>query len=356
MLLQFAFGPSDGAPWSLQDLDLYKPLSPEQVAITANGHCFVLDIFEQRVLHFNPQGQKIGTFGKKGQGPGEFNRVNRLFIMKDKLYVHQWGTAHVFDLAGKFIKSVTTGKTGESPRKVANGWLVEVWQFSLPGQKETFDKLVWRDEKFENERFISSWTSEWPRQFSKQGELKYLPSREHAFIICSDDGKRVFVRPLGASSVDIFDVISGKTISSNFLEDTTVAFYEEFGDAGLDEFRLRFEKGGLPIVKDYPDYFSAVTYASWNAEGLAGFYQETSRHGPYRKTWHFDRDGKVAEPLYGPFSRACFVAALRGEWAYICTFDAENEQVGLARQPVKGLKLYLENLRTKYYRWQKNNP
>ena len=45
---------------------------PSAVAVDAAGRLFVLDMGNHRVQQFGPDGSYLGTFGRQGQGPGEF--------------------------------------------------------------------------------------------------------------------------------------------------------------------------------------------------------------------------------------------------------------------------------------------
>ena len=58
---------------------------------------------------FNEKGDFLGTIGKKGQGPGEFEAPSSMFIdHQDNLCVHdvvRMGLA-VFDKNGQFIRNI----------------------------------------------------------------------------------------------------------------------------------------------------------------------------------------------------------------------------------------------------------
>ena len=54
----------------------------------ANGNLYVLDAGNYRIQKFDPQGKYLATFGRKGQGPSEFNIPNGLQIdAEGNLYV-----------------------------------------------------------------------------------------------------------------------------------------------------------------------------------------------------------------------------------------------------------------------------
>lgn len=53
------------------------------LAIDARGHLYVSDAQDHRVLVFDAAGRQVGTIGRKGQGPGEFQHPTSLAIAKD---------------------------------------------------------------------------------------------------------------------------------------------------------------------------------------------------------------------------------------------------------------------------------
>src|SRR5512143_1405390 len=42
------------------------------------GDFYVLDQRDQKVLKFSPDGRRLGAFGRKGQGPGDFQSPGRI--------------------------------------------------------------------------------------------------------------------------------------------------------------------------------------------------------------------------------------------------------------------------------------
>lgn len=68
---------------------------------------YVLDQTESKVKKYDKNGRYILSFGRKGQGPGEFDTPTGLyFIKKRELVVYSFGKLSFFDLNGEFQKSV----------------------------------------------------------------------------------------------------------------------------------------------------------------------------------------------------------------------------------------------------------
>ncbi|NIM58321.1 MAG: 6-bladed beta-propeller [Candidatus Aminicenantes bacterium] len=81
------------------------------VAADSQGNIYVLDRGNFRVQKFDHNGQYLQTIGKKGQGPGEFERPARLFLdSQENMYVTDGGRRiegrmiKIFDNRGKFVR------------------------------------------------------------------------------------------------------------------------------------------------------------------------------------------------------------------------------------------------------------
>jgi len=72
----------------------------------AENNIFVLDSGATRIQKYDKNGKLVQTIGRQGQGPGEFQRPVELRLdKKGNLYVLEMAKVHMFDPAGKFVKS-----------------------------------------------------------------------------------------------------------------------------------------------------------------------------------------------------------------------------------------------------------
>ena len=72
----------------------------------AQGNIYVLDSGATRIQKYDKTGKYLQTIGRKGQGPGEFERPVMLTLDKDNnLYVGEMAKIHKFDHRGKFVKT-----------------------------------------------------------------------------------------------------------------------------------------------------------------------------------------------------------------------------------------------------------
>ncbi len=70
----------------------------------ARGNFYVLDRMESKVHRFSPEGRPLGAFGRKGQGPGDFEAPSRIiFTATGELAVlEDLGLISFFDAEGAF--------------------------------------------------------------------------------------------------------------------------------------------------------------------------------------------------------------------------------------------------------------
>jgi streptogramin lyase len=80
---------------------------PNDVAFASNGDIYVSDGYgNDRVVVFDKTGKYVRSWGKLGQGPGEFSQPHSIVIdSKDRVYVADRNNARIqiFDSRGKFL-------------------------------------------------------------------------------------------------------------------------------------------------------------------------------------------------------------------------------------------------------------
>ena len=74
------------------------------------GNIYVMEFTQSKIFVFGPAGKFLFSFGKKGEGPGEIKNAFRFFLLDDMIIVPELGKFSFFDLKGKFIKSMNTGR------------------------------------------------------------------------------------------------------------------------------------------------------------------------------------------------------------------------------------------------------
>lgn len=78
----------------------------------SNSHLFIYDASEKSVLEFDSSGKIVKTYGRQGRGPGEFLKVNNIFLANNYLYVIDRTQFRIsrFTLDGNFDGARSFGK------------------------------------------------------------------------------------------------------------------------------------------------------------------------------------------------------------------------------------------------------
>jgi len=75
--------------------------------VDSQGNIYVMDTGNFRIQKFNSAGEYLQTIGKKGQGPGEFDRMQSFYIDEENnLYVSSGMKIQIFNERGEFVKSI----------------------------------------------------------------------------------------------------------------------------------------------------------------------------------------------------------------------------------------------------------
>jgi hypothetical protein len=99
------------------------------IAVDAKGTIFVSDGGGLTIRVFTPQGEFVRQFGRRGQGPGEFTAVHRLWFAGDSLMVTDRSArrATMFAKTGTTVESwdlrLPEGARAELLAKTPSGWL-----------------------------------------------------------------------------------------------------------------------------------------------------------------------------------------------------------------------------------------
>lgn len=85
--------------------DNYMFASPLSTARDNEGNIYILDTKDYCIKKFSPDGKFINKFGRKGQGPVEFQYPHFIDIdNKNNLYVYEYSTIQIISKDGSFIK------------------------------------------------------------------------------------------------------------------------------------------------------------------------------------------------------------------------------------------------------------
>jgi len=183
--------------------------------VDGQGNIYVLDWDRKHIRKFAPDGKYLLTFGRQGQGPGEFTNPSGVRFAPDgNLYVSEnWGNRlYFFDPDGRFLRQTTLpedifniwitpagtrlGIRHKAPRYVGQGATVEthtIFDDQFHPIIELYKDVV--DLKFPEGRS--------PAQISAD-IASYFLARPNAVAIMADDGLMYF----GLSNAYAVDVYS----------------------------------------------------------------------------------------------------------------------------------------------------
>jgi len=86
---------------------------PSEFSMDQEGNYYVLDSRNYRIAVFNQRGEYLRTFGREGQGPGEFTMMTNLLIRGDVVSVYDYRLRRrtFYRTDGTLIKVVTVPTT-----------------------------------------------------------------------------------------------------------------------------------------------------------------------------------------------------------------------------------------------------
>ncbi|MHA1233121.1 MAG: 6-bladed beta-propeller [Candidatus Helarchaeota archaeon] len=79
--------------------------APEDIAIFKKW-IFIADFKNSRILRLNKDLSEYIQIGKKGLGPGELINPSNIFVKNDTIYIVSGTQVHVFDLMGKYKRTI----------------------------------------------------------------------------------------------------------------------------------------------------------------------------------------------------------------------------------------------------------
>jgi len=139
----------------------YKGISIE---VDSDGNIFVLDRGNFRIQKFDKDGNYLQTIGRKGQGPGEFERPYMIYLdSEENIFVQDGRNIDVFDQNGKFkrIISLSDFLMPFGIKITKEGNILAQTQSSINLQKGT-DDIILINSKGKRIKTIASYSWEAP--------------------------------------------------------------------------------------------------------------------------------------------------------------------------------------------------
>jgi hypothetical protein len=170
------------------------------ITAAPDGSIFIASSRQHKIFKFDPTGTLIKSFGRKGQGPGDFNTPGDLSVLDGKLLVvGEYALSHrisLFDLEGNFQKLIKTRRPPYRPIALRDGKIAYV-VFSYRGEGQANTKriasVVIRDINSDQEIQVAEFT--FNTASLRIGQMSYSfgggTTSGEAFIASSNEGNLI---------------------------------------------------------------------------------------------------------------------------------------------------------------------
>lgn len=331
---------SDQSPISLEDLELFKPLKQEQVAMTADGGIFLLDTEENVVRTYKADGTPGATFGGKGEGPGEFTSPMGLHIVNGFVGVEDFEYISLFEHDGTFLgrnpaswgKRVITQKgVIHTDTPFARGLTDDIPPAHIYGYSHEL--------KEEEKVTLGTWNRPdknfrtWAIMSEGKIQLHYNPTPDDQYMEVNGDGSRVFLYTTNATEILVFDGATHKALPSISLPQPKM-IKEAWSDQHVEARKEKMLSN--PRVKEVKvhlsERFPAMRYMNYIDDTLYVVLWGENPDKVY-PVLAFSDDGKKVEPKYSA-QAVKQIVGLYQDTAWVVTWDKDEEMAGIERLPL----------------------
>jgi len=323
---------------------IFDTLLPTQIAISDNMFVFIADKRETKILHFDPDGQRLPDIGGRGAGPGYFFTVMDIRVVDNHLFVFElFGRrVHRFDLEGNFASRVRADRMSIwcPPRKVTDGWV-----YLSPRRGALFHG----NDTFSNHHLIAGdvTSDDTSPQFVDSrysGSIEHDPTRAGISFDQGPDGNIYFFEPGHGFVIKVYDPVKKKVVRILERNIPPVAVTEDWAAETLRARKsamLSREMGDRLELVDLPSHFPAIMHLSIDWAGHLNI--RTGRHWMDHDLPSdlYDLDG---QPLGRgrPPAVANRIIAKRGSWIFI-RGDRDGE-LQIWRIPVDELDRFVREI------------
>lgn len=136
--------------------------SDQMGSLTADskGNLFLVDRKQNHVVHFTPDGKPTSTFGRSGDGPGEFRYMGNMFVARDTLYVYDYQLARLtslkvndsnqLEMVNSMDIRLPEGRMTRGVLMSSNHYVIEGFEVLPDGTQQGFIALLNRDGSVHN--------------------------------------------------------------------------------------------------------------------------------------------------------------------------------------------------------------
>jgi len=274
------------------------------------GRYFFLDEKNKRVLQYNDKCKYINSFGKFGEGPGEFSELYGFDFVKDQIYLQSRSKIVFFSLEGKLIKEI------RKPRYshfliLKNGNLIESFLEYNAGNKHglTVEKLYLCSSEFKRLKLLLE-DSEIVKpgmpfkDFINKIEIKYsvgsgeiiVSQRNKGFLfhVFDDNGKLLFkIKNSDSEKIKVTEKFV-KDFKGKLLSDPRMRSNLEMAKQLMKH--IKFSEYFPPFHSFYPDENGNIFIRTFKRKAKLLLYKKYSSQGNFcGNLWIKDENPDIYE-------------------------------------------------------------
>jgi len=200
------------------DDENYMFNKPWDVAEDSEGNIYIVDLGDSCVKKFSPEGEYLKTFGRQGQGPGEFGQCRYIEIDKDDtIYIRDlmFDRIQVFNTDGEFSNTIPDIRFGKFRIINSNKFLVWGYNYNPATPKSTTMTIT----SFKNE-VLNEFSKSTIYTLSDKEMEMYVSSGGNSVSFTSDKQDYIYLAYKSQNRIEKFDK-NGKML---FKTDRTLNF------------------------------------------------------------------------------------------------------------------------------------
>lgn len=300
---------------------IYRYIMPKQFTVASNGHAWLLDPDESKILIYGPNGRLLKKIGGRGEGPGEFQYARSLYSVDDQVIVEDIDSVSIFDLSGECLEKILRVGFNHNVaiHKVHKGWVV----YSLDAYYGGEHFFKWFPDKgFKDGSVLQVWKPESPLKLSSVQEIKLI--NDIPFFV-TDHQSWFCIRVPGEAKIYRYEIPSLKKRVLS-LKPMKVPVDPGWADAQIQS-RMRRQKRKMSIT--VPDFFPEIKQVGKDPLGNL-VITRYSKKPNLEIALHFNQQLEQIQPA---LSRSEWqqVLHLSPESAYVMTYAVDSEMYEITR-------------------------
>lgn len=330
-------------PWRV-DLEKLTHLAVgvSSPVVTPDEHVYFIDAQDRTIFHLGPNGEEIGTFGGRGQGPGEFEYVWQVQYLADANVIlavdHGDLSIVVFDAVGGFMRETTVNEAFRE----ATLFLDEDTYIGIRSPDYFRDPsasgaeiVLGHVESGRSTQLLALDERTHPAPMIKKGNnsmcLLSFPWIPRGIVAVNS---RQTLAALGSSwSVDfqVFDVSQSRVVGS--IEDVSIPRIP-LTDREIEDYGCRCKINGRVITAadfDQPDFKAIVHDVFWGANGQLWVQLQTPFGNRQHRFLVYDSTGKRLGAIEVSANQRVFFA--NDTFLWCVETDEQDDRTWILKRP-----------------------